>query len=482
MRYVNPAYSSESQNLIACQYKTNIYFYTTKPILPNQELLVWYCKEFAERLNYPVTGDLMLQRIRQQVQGDEDEEDIEGQDRRPIDNKDNKKAVAKKHPADASLPIDKSYQQPLHCNASLSPGKEDAPSSSGSKPELTSTGQEVNQLTPTTEGSVRSDEGYHSHGYHDDALTPPEDSSDSDNDNYVLDFSRKPSGSSASSTGPPANPPPPPPPPPAQSSKVNSPPPAADTRSGSTNEYRKVKIKMPKAYHYRANSISEDQPPERSISPPAPPPQTAVIKAAPLVAQLGSSLPPLSPRYRRQQQRYSPEPGEYEDRRDSYPSPGSQVPASILESILLRRQAAAAAASAAAEKESGAEILRREYYREVSYRESFKEAVQVIVSNESGSSQHQPQQVKPDSSAAPSIPPHLAVPTLVYPPYKKMHRYNIPSGADTRDLISKDPNHLSPDSSCSTSTSHNNKSGSPPSSHHLQVLSFIKFHLKINFY
>ena len=100
MRYVNPAYSSESQNLIACQYKVkqfrgvrpregacisnrsgimsgeklivvallvfqmNIYFYTIKPILPNQELLVWYCREFAERLNYPLTGELMLQRIR----------------------------------------------------------------------------------------------------------------------------------------------------------------------------------------------------------------------------------------------------------------------------------------------------------------------------------------------------------------------------------------------------------------------------------
>ncbi|XP_075233538.1 uncharacterized protein LOC142331482 isoform X2 [Lycorma delicatula] len=68
MRYVNPAYSSESQNLIACQYKMNIYFYTIRPILPNQELLVWYCREFAERLNYPLTGELMLQRIRQQVQ------------------------------------------------------------------------------------------------------------------------------------------------------------------------------------------------------------------------------------------------------------------------------------------------------------------------------------------------------------------------------------------------------------------------------
>jgi len=106
MRYVNPAYSSESQNLIACQCKVrqfcgaqnlslspflkpldprlrarksthdrcyahvfqmNIYFYTIKPILPNQELLVWYCREFAERLNYPLTGELMLQRIRESI-------------------------------------------------------------------------------------------------------------------------------------------------------------------------------------------------------------------------------------------------------------------------------------------------------------------------------------------------------------------------------------------------------------------------------
>lgn len=39
-------------------------------------------------------------------------------------------------------------------------------------------------------GSVRSDEGYHSHGYHDEVLTPPGHSSDSDDpdNNYVLDF------------------------------------------------------------------------------------------------------------------------------------------------------------------------------------------------------------------------------------------------------------------------------------------------------
>ena len=43
------------------------------------------------------------------------------------------------------------------------------------------------QLTPT-EGSVRSDEGYDSNGYHHD-FNLPEDSSDSEGDNnYVLDF------------------------------------------------------------------------------------------------------------------------------------------------------------------------------------------------------------------------------------------------------------------------------------------------------
>lgn len=63
MRNVNPAYSSGSQNLIACQVNMQIYFYTIKSVLPNEELLVWYCKEFAERLNFPPTGELMLEKI-----------------------------------------------------------------------------------------------------------------------------------------------------------------------------------------------------------------------------------------------------------------------------------------------------------------------------------------------------------------------------------------------------------------------------------
>ncbi|KAG8444714.1 hypothetical protein GDO86_009762 [Hymenochirus boettgeri] len=59
MRYVNPAHSLQEQNLAACQNGTNIYFYTIKPIPANQELLVWYCRDFALRLNYPSSGELV---------------------------------------------------------------------------------------------------------------------------------------------------------------------------------------------------------------------------------------------------------------------------------------------------------------------------------------------------------------------------------------------------------------------------------------
>ncbi|RWS31652.1 PR domain zinc finger protein 1-like protein, partial [Leptotrombidium deliense] len=168
MRYVNPAYSSESQNLVACQVRQQIYFYTIKPILPNQELLVWYCKEFAERLNYPLTGELMLQRIRQQL-----------------------------------IPECKDYSS--------------------------------TRLTPTD--TTRSDEGYHSNGGQDDALTPPEDSSDSDSDNnYVLDFSCKSKRGEKERNK--------------SSLEVDS---NESKHLNDKNEFRRVKIKMPKAYTYRSN-------------------------------------------------------------------------------------------------------------------------------------------------------------------------------------------------------------------------------------
>ncbi|XP_391847.4 probable serine/threonine-protein kinase DDB_G0282963 isoform X2 [Apis mellifera] len=177
MRYVNPAYSSESQNLIACQYKMNIYFYTIKPILPNQELLVWYCREFAERLNYPLTGELMLQRIRQQVQ---------------------QSALPTEIPATVDV---------------VSPLKD------------SSIYERRSQMTPT-DGSVRSDEGYHSNGYHDEILTPPEESSESDSENnYVLDFSKN-----------------------AKTSVCSSNEVVKQDNAAAKNEYRKVKIKITKTY------------------------------------------------------------------------------------------------------------------------------------------------------------------------------------------------------------------------------------------
>lgn len=60
MRYVNPAHSIQEQNLAACQNGMNIYFYTIKPIPANQELLVWYCRDFADRLDYPSSGELVM--------------------------------------------------------------------------------------------------------------------------------------------------------------------------------------------------------------------------------------------------------------------------------------------------------------------------------------------------------------------------------------------------------------------------------------
>ncbi|XP_061478606.1 PR domain zinc finger protein 1-like [Rhineura floridana] len=65
MHYVNPAHSVQAQNLAACQNGMDIYFYTIKPIPPGQELLVSYCRDFADRLHYPSTGDLVTMNITQ---------------------------------------------------------------------------------------------------------------------------------------------------------------------------------------------------------------------------------------------------------------------------------------------------------------------------------------------------------------------------------------------------------------------------------
>ncbi|XP_062406649.1 PR domain zinc finger protein 1 [Sardina pilchardus] len=54
MRFVNPARAPCQQNLAAGQSGMGIYFYAVRPIAPGQELLVWYCRQFANRLQSPL--------------------------------------------------------------------------------------------------------------------------------------------------------------------------------------------------------------------------------------------------------------------------------------------------------------------------------------------------------------------------------------------------------------------------------------------
>jgi len=68
MRYVLPAYKNCAQNLVAYQDGDEIFFLTIKPIKKDEELTVWYCKEFAKRLGYPATGEQMMERVRQKEQ------------------------------------------------------------------------------------------------------------------------------------------------------------------------------------------------------------------------------------------------------------------------------------------------------------------------------------------------------------------------------------------------------------------------------
>ncbi|XP_050391657.1 B lymphocyte-induced maturation protein 1 homolog isoform X2 [Patella vulgata] len=69
MSYVNMAFNNQHQNLIACQIDYNIYFYTNKPISPNTELLVWYSKEYAERVNSQPLHDDVLNSWKRQLFG-----------------------------------------------------------------------------------------------------------------------------------------------------------------------------------------------------------------------------------------------------------------------------------------------------------------------------------------------------------------------------------------------------------------------------
>ncbi|KAM9806707.1 PR domain zinc finger protein 1a isoform 1-T2 [Syngnathus typhle] len=67
MRYVNPAHSAAEQNVAACQNGLDVYFYTVRPVPAGAELLVWYCLDYARRLHYPPSGELMMQKLKQSL-------------------------------------------------------------------------------------------------------------------------------------------------------------------------------------------------------------------------------------------------------------------------------------------------------------------------------------------------------------------------------------------------------------------------------
>lgn len=67
MRYVNPAHCAAEQNMAACQNGMDIYFYTTRSVPAGSELLVWYCRDFAARLHYPPSGEIMMHKLKQSL-------------------------------------------------------------------------------------------------------------------------------------------------------------------------------------------------------------------------------------------------------------------------------------------------------------------------------------------------------------------------------------------------------------------------------
>ena len=295
MRYVASAYNFTVMNLVACQHQEHIYFYTIRDIMPNEELMVWYCRDFAKRLGYDIDPERAIYGICKE----ESLKKAYALPKTKINPEiayNHMKYVMGLHipalrrpptpPASTPSPPrhlhQATHQSVLNLREShevrdrspiriviqentsvnqcvINPKTEkDEPSSTI----LQSTKEQTNyehQLTPN-DGSVRSDEGYHSNGYHDDVLTPPEDSSDSESENnYVLDCSQK--TIEPKETAVPV--------------KVET----LDTK----NDYRKVKMKMPLKYEFKNKNASKspvestmeqdivmtevNEPPKRVITP-----------------------------------------------------------------------------------------------------------------------------------------------------------------------------------------------------------------------
>ncbi|KAG8192831.1 hypothetical protein JTE90_014611 [Oedothorax gibbosus] len=243
MRYVNPAYSRADQTLVACQIKRDIYFYTCRPVLPNEELTVWYCKEFAMRLGYPLTGELMLTKIRQcmastseasELQIDESHSETDGKVNRPFptlelptphDHVEEQECIPD-HVYNQDHNTDRDHESitdhthnrehnttrnhehiPNHVHSrehNLTRNRENIPDHVHHNGDQNKVGehqqvkyhdhaqdhdQVQNGEGVEKDSCARSDEGYHSHGTHDDPLTPPE--RDILDEDCALDFSTK---------------------------------------------------------------------------------------------------------------------------------------------------------------------------------------------------------------------------------------------------------------------------------------------------
>ncbi|XP_055841808.1 uncharacterized protein LOC129908973 isoform X2 [Episyrphus balteatus] len=296
MRYVASAYSLSVMNLVACQHQDNIYFYTIRDIMPNEELMVWYCKDFAKRLGYDVDPERVTYSICQSKEDESQESTALAPTKKTytcMQAPEIPPEVAYNHityvmglhipPRRGSLtpspspPITTTtshhhqqqqqhhlqQQQPhlRHTNSHqsvlhLKPEPSDqnriqviVRDRSPSVSDCGSAGKDIkevqspishkseapyeHQLLIPNDGSVRSvrsDEGYHSNEYHEDGLTPPEDSSDSEESehNYVLDCSKKAIEPKETVI----------------TQKLND---------CDKNEYRKFKVKLPLKYEFKNN-------------------------------------------------------------------------------------------------------------------------------------------------------------------------------------------------------------------------------------
>lgn len=310
MRFVASAYNLTVMNLVACQHQEHIYFYTIRDIMPNEELMVWYCRDFAKRMGYdidperatysickeeslkkaaityampktkispeiaynhmkyvmglhlpikrppspaqsgttvtsqqqqpPATHQTTVLNLRESTQ----HEDVV-RDRSPIRimiheniivNGRNEETGKHHHHHQQQLQHHQHHIHHHHSNHHHPEKEEGSPKESAP--------YEHQQLTPN-DGSVRSDEGYHSN-YHDDGFTPPEDSSDSESEtNYVLDCSQKtiePKETVVSSKNI------------ANANEI------IITNSNAIdgkNDYRKVKMKMPLKYEFKNKNITK---------------------------------------------------------------------------------------------------------------------------------------------------------------------------------------------------------------------------------